>query len=58
MMREFGHDVPGPKSGKYPLGNRLYHLAIVVAGLRRVDHRRADDAARPHRRSSRATRTT
>jgi formate dehydrogenase subunit gamma len=32
-MREFGHDVPGPKSGKYPLGNRLYHLAIVVAGL-------------------------
>jgi len=33
MLREFGHDVPGPKSGKYPLGNRLYHLAIVVTGL-------------------------
>ena len=33
LMREFGHDVPGPKPGKYPLGNRLYHLAIVVAGL-------------------------
>jgi cytochrome b subunit of formate dehydrogenase len=33
MMRELGHDVPGPKSGKYPLGNRLYHLAIVVAGI-------------------------
>jgi formate dehydrogenase subunit gamma len=33
MLRELGHDVPGPKSGKYPLGNRLYHLAIVVAGL-------------------------
>jgi formate dehydrogenase subunit gamma len=33
LLREFGHDVPGPKSGKYPLGNRLYHLAIVVAGL-------------------------
>ncbi len=33
MLREFGHDVPGPKSGKYPLGNRLYHLAIVFAGL-------------------------
>ena len=32
-MRELGHDVPGPKPGKYPLGNRLYHLAIVVAGL-------------------------
>lgn len=33
MLRELGHDVPGPKSGKYPLGNRLYHLAIVVVGL-------------------------
>ncbi len=33
IMREFGHDVPGPKPGKYPLGNRLYHTAIVVAGL-------------------------
>src|SRR3954462_12018638 len=33
MLREMGHDVPGPKSGKYPLGNRLYHLAILVVGL-------------------------
>jgi len=33
LMREFGHDVPGPKPGKYPLGNRLYHLAQVVSGL-------------------------
>ncbi len=33
MLRELGHDVPGPKSGKYPLGNRLYHLAIVFAAL-------------------------
>lgn len=33
MLREFGYDVPGPKSGKYPLGNRLYHLAIVFTGL-------------------------
>ena len=33
LMREFGHDVPGPKDGKYPLGNRLYHTAIVLAGL-------------------------
>ena len=33
IMREFGHEVAGPKPGKYPLGNRLYHLAIVVAGL-------------------------
>src|SRR5918993_5309139 len=33
VLRELGHDVPGPKPGKYPLGNRLYHLAIVAAGL-------------------------
>jgi cytochrome b subunit of formate dehydrogenase len=33
ILREFGHDVPGPKPGKYPLGNRLYHLTIVVAGI-------------------------
>ena len=33
IMREFGHDVPGPKDGRYPLGNRLYHTAIVIAGL-------------------------
>src|SRR3989475_9856338 len=33
ILREMGHDVPGPKPGKYPLGNRLYHLAIVVTGL-------------------------
>jgi formate dehydrogenase subunit gamma len=33
ILREFGHDVPGPKPGKYPLGNRLYHLAIVLAAL-------------------------
>ena len=33
LLRELGHDVPGPKSGKYPLGNRLYHLAILVVGF-------------------------
>lgn len=33
MLRELGHDVPGPRPGKYPLGNRLYHLAIVVTAL-------------------------
>ena len=48
MLRELGHDVPGPKSGKYPLGNRLYHLAIVVrrpggASITGC----ADDVARP-----------
>lgn len=37
MLRELGRkDVPGPKSAKYPMGNRLYHLAIVVAGLSAV----------------------
>jgi cytochrome b subunit of formate dehydrogenase len=33
ILRELGHEVEGPKSGKYPLGNRLYHLAILVVGL-------------------------
>jgi len=33
FLRELGHEVEGPKSGKYPLGNRLYHLAILVVGL-------------------------
>jgi cytochrome b subunit of formate dehydrogenase len=33
ILRELGHDVAGPKPGKYPLGNRLYHLAIVVTAL-------------------------
>jgi len=33
ILRELGHDVPGPKPGKYPLGNRLYHLAQVFTAL-------------------------
>ncbi|MFN8060328.1 MAG: cytochrome b/b6 domain-containing protein [Vicinamibacterales bacterium] len=33
LLRELGHDIPGPRPGKYPLGNRLYHTAIVLAGL-------------------------
>jgi cytochrome b subunit of formate dehydrogenase len=33
LRRELGREVSGPKPGKYPLGNRLYHLAIVAAGL-------------------------
>jgi formate dehydrogenase subunit gamma len=33
MMRELGRDVSAPKPAKYPMGNRLYHLAIVVVGL-------------------------
>jgi cytochrome b subunit of formate dehydrogenase len=33
LMLELGYDVPGFKPGKYPLGNRLYHLAILVVGL-------------------------
>jgi cytochrome b subunit of formate dehydrogenase len=34
MMRDLGQETPGArKPGKYPLGNRLYHLAVMVAGL-------------------------
>jgi len=33
LMRELGHEASGPKPGKYPLGNRLYHLVIVLAAL-------------------------
>jgi formate dehydrogenase subunit gamma len=33
LMREMGREAAGPKPGKYPLGNRLYHLVIVLAGL-------------------------
>ena len=33
ILRELGHQVDGPKPGKYPLGNRLYHTVIVLAGL-------------------------
>lgn len=33
ILREMGRDVASPKPGKYPLGNRLYHLAIVVAAF-------------------------
>ena len=33
MKRELGGGSDGPKPAKYPLGNRLYHMAIVVTGL-------------------------
>ncbi|MBM3772275.1 MAG: cytochrome b/b6 domain-containing protein [Acidimicrobiia bacterium] len=33
LMRELGREVSAPKPAKYPMGNRLYHLAIVVVGL-------------------------
>ncbi len=33
MLRGMGKDVPGPKPAKYPLGNKMYHLASVVVGL-------------------------
>jgi cytochrome b subunit of formate dehydrogenase len=36
LMRDLGGDAAGPKSAKYPLGNRLYHLAILVVGLTSV----------------------
>jgi len=33
LTRASGQDVPGLKDAKYPLGNKLYHMAIVFAGL-------------------------
>jgi cytochrome b subunit of formate dehydrogenase len=33
MMRELGKEPGGPRPGKYPLGNRLYHLVVMLAGL-------------------------
>ena len=36
ILSELGHEDAAPRSGKYPLGNRLYHLAIVCAGLAAV----------------------
>jgi cytochrome b subunit of formate dehydrogenase len=33
VLRELGREVDSPKPGKYPLGNRLYHTVIVLAGL-------------------------
>ncbi len=33
MAAELAGSDDGPKTGKYPLGNRLYHLALVVVGL-------------------------
>ena len=34
IRRAFGNAGPAPgKPGKYPLGNELYHLAVVAAGL-------------------------
>lgn len=33
LLRELGQEVAGPKPGKYPLGNRLYHTVIVLVGL-------------------------
>jgi formate dehydrogenase subunit gamma len=33
ILRELGREVDAPKPGKYPLGNRLYHTVIVLAGL-------------------------
>ena len=32
LLREVGYEVGAPKPGKYPLGNRLYHLVLVFVG--------------------------
>ena len=56
LMRELGRDVPGPKSGRYPLGNRLYHSAIVVTALGAGDDGRAERPGASGHRSSPGTR--
>jgi formate dehydrogenase gamma subunit len=33
LLREIGKEPGGPKPGKYPLGNRLYHFVVMLAGL-------------------------
>ena len=33
FLREIGKEPGGRQSGKYPLGNRLYHLVVMIAGL-------------------------
>ena len=33
MLRETGQIAKAPQPGKYPLGNQLYHLILVVVGL-------------------------
>ena len=48
LLRELGHDVPGPKPGKYPLGNRLYHTRHRAGRPGRRRDRPRDDDARAH----------
>jgi formate dehydrogenase subunit gamma len=33
LLRELGKLPEAPAPGKYPLGNRLYHLVVMIAGL-------------------------
>src|SRR5262245_40277079 len=33
LLRELGKEPDAPQPGKYPLGNRLYHLVVMLAGL-------------------------
>ena len=33
FLREIGKEPDAPQPGKYPLGNRLYHLVVMIAGL-------------------------
>src|SRR4029453_6714784 len=33
LLRELGKEPDAPQPGKYPLGNRLYHLVVMIAGL-------------------------
>ena len=53
MMRELGREVDAPKPAKYPMGNRLYHLAIVVVGSDGVHLGHLHDVSRAQRPCSR-----
>jgi hypothetical protein len=33
LLREIGKEPGGRQPGKYPLGNRLYHLVVIATGL-------------------------
>ena len=57
MLREIGKEPGGPRPGKYPLGNRLYHLVVMIAGLAVIATGIADDVSRAQAASSRAIRT-
>ena len=58
MLREIGKEPDGPKPGKYPLGNRLYHLVVMIAGLAVIITGVVDDVPRAQPDRRRAIRTS